>query len=312
MPDTLSNIQEFVHSSGCTLVLPGALLAVAAFVLAYRQATEDVDDLPLNGFLATILLQMLPLAALKAKIWMCTDRVSLVPMVLMKTVLMHTVLELLRVLSQALEGVIHSKLEMSWDLAMLLVGLYILRNVFSIQLTPAVFAQHTDVRNLTLLACGVALVSEVYFVYVQPAWMSNHTRMSTKGGLNCPKILFMAANYVDVVAFMPVVWRLYQAESALEDFAVGTVVSAETQHQVRIFFAFVGAFYLYDDVIDPIIGGLEEPTAMMAHAAHFMLLLDFAGFFTFQVTNTMVSAGHQMEKREQLQGLLSESFEDDA
>lgn len=303
-------LQDFVHTSGCTLVLPGVLLISSAVMLAYRQVTEEHHDLPLNGFLANILLQMMPLVALKAKIWSCTDRVSLVPLVLCKTLLMHVMLGLLRVISQLLQGNA-PRLPLVLDMGAVLAAVSLLKWEFEFPLNPVHWMEHRDVRNLVLLACVAALISEAFFAIVQPAWMSEATKTYTQQGLDPSKVLFTAANYVDIVAFMPVVWRLYKAEDELEDCVVGTVVSTEAKRQVRGFFLFVGCFYLWDDVIDPIMSLLDEPLAMMAHAAHFMLLLDFAGFFSFQVaqpTNTKLGG---TERGEQLQGLLAQGDEDD-
>mmetsp|Transcript_79217 Transcript_79217/g.183825 ORF Transcript_79217/g.183825 Transcript_79217/m.183825 type:complete len:316 (+) Transcript_79217:94-1041(+) len=299
----LNQLQNFVHGSTCTLVLPGMLLVASAVMLAYRHVTEDRFDLPLNGFLANILLQMMPLVALKAKIWSCNDRVSLVPLVLVKTLLMHVILGIMRILSQVLQGGHISRLQLGFDTACLVSALAILRYVFEFPLSLTRVLEQRDVRNLVILATGAAFLSEAFFIYIQPSWMSEATRVYTSDGLSASKVFFVAANYVDIVAFMPVVWRLYQADNELEDCAVGTVVSVEARRQVQLFFIFVGSFYLWDDVIDPIMGLLEEPVAMMAHAAHFMLLLDFAGFFIFQVGNP--NTGGLKERGEQLQGLLS-------
>lgn len=300
---TINQLQNVVHGSGCTLVLPGILLAASACMLAYRHVTEDRYDLPLNGFLANILLQMMPLVALKAKIWSCNDRVSLVPLVLVKTILMHVILGVMRILSQVMQGGHISRMQMGFDVATLLAALAILRYVFDFPLTLTQILEQRDVRNLVALAMMAAYLSEAIFIYLPTSWVNEATRVYTSEGLTASKVFFVGANYVDIVAFMPVVWRLYQADNELEDCAVGTVVSMEARRQVQFFFLFVGAFYLWDDVIDPIMSLLEEPVAMMAHAAHFMLLLDFAGFFIFQVGNPNTGV---KERGEQLQGLLSE------
>lgn len=62
----MAELHDFLHGSSCTLVVPGILLVAASMLCVYRQMTEDTSDLPLTGFLATILLSMLPLMALKA------------------------------------------------------------------------------------------------------------------------------------------------------------------------------------------------------------------------------------------------------
>lgn len=282
------------------------MVAGSAVLCVYRQMTEDQSDLPLTGFLATILFSMLPLMALKAKIWSCSDRVSLVPMVLVKTLLMHLALEVLRVVSQCLEGwnsIVRNRANFSFDCFMLVMALTALRMCFEIPMTPSYFWDHRDVRNLVGMSIGVALASEVFFTMIMPG----DTTRRAVAGIKLSTVLFAAANNVDVIGFMPVVWRLYQAENALDDFAVGTMVSMEARQQVKVFFAFVIAFYTWDDVLEPIWSLIDEPVGMMAHAAHFIMLIDFAGFFLFQV-NTPTTA---KEKGEQLQGLLDEDAQDD-
>lgn len=306
-----AQISNLVHGSNCTLVVPGILLTVSAGLLAYRQATEGLYDLPLNGFLGCILLQMLPLVALKAKIYTCNDRVSLVPLVLVKTLLMHIFLEIMRISSQAANGIEGNKLNVAVDVLNLVLGVAILRVSFDFPMTLQSFLQHHDVRNLLGLAVSAAFVSEAFFVYVEPSWMSEATRHYIKDGLVFSKVFFVASNYVDIVATMPIVWRLYRAESEMDDCVVGTMVSLEAKKQMQYFFAFLVSFYAYDDVIDPVLTLLDEPLAMMAHAAHFMLVLDFAAFFLFQANQAGTSTVAK-ERGEQLQGLLAEgAFDDD-
>eukprot|EP00440_Ansanella_granifera_P031497 gb/GFBE01034193.1/.p1 GENE.gb/GFBE01034193.1/~~gb/GFBE01034193.1/.p1 ORF type:complete len:304 (+),score=74.97 gb/GFBE01034193.1/:1-912(+) len=302
----MAQLQELIHGTGCTLVVPGVLTAAAATLCVYRQMTEDATDLPLTGFLATIMCSMLPLMALKAKIWSCNDRVSLVPMVLVKTLLMHAALEILRISSALLEGwsaISRNRANFCFDAFMLVCSLAALRVFFEIPLTPSYVFEHRDVRNLVGMAVFVAFASEAFFSLIIPS----DAVKAGAAGLSLANVLFAAANNVDVVGFMPVVWRLYQAENALDDFAVGTMVSLEARQQVRVFFAFVCTFYLWDDVLEPIWSLTDEPVAMMAHAAHFIMLLDFAGFFLFQVNNPTTTK----EKGEQLQGLLDEDAQDD-
>lgn len=302
----MAQLHDLVHSSQLTLVVPAILLCSGAMLCVYRQMTEDSSDLPLTGFLATILLSMLPLMALKAKIWSCQDRVSLVPMVLVKTLLMHAALEVLRISSQMLEGTSYiwrNKKNFTFDVVMFVCAIAALRVVFEAPLTPSYFMDHRDVRNLVGMAIGVAFVSEAFFAFLAPS----DAMKANAAGFSVANVLFAAANYVDVVGFMPVVWRLYQAENALDDFSVGTMVSLEARQQVRVFFAFVCTFYLWDDVLEPIGSMADEPVGMMAHAAHFIMLVDFAGFFLFQVNNPTTTK----EKSEQLQGLLDEDAQDE-
>lgn len=306
-----TQVLTFVHGSACTMVLPGLLFLISAVLVAYRGITQEKKDMPLSGFLANIMLQMTPLIALKIKIWSASDRVSLVPLVLAKTLMLHATLEVLRIVSQMIHPGTVPKLPLAIDVLGLALALALLKYEFEYPLNPMVWAQHVDVRNLLALAVAAALTTEVGFAFLPESWMDDTTKEYFRDPLEPGKVLFTAANYVDIVAFMPIVWRLYQADNALDDSSGGVTVSGKAKRQIKLFFAFVGAFYVWDDVIDPIMGLLDEPIAMMAHAAHFMLLLDFAGFFIFQVaTPTNITADAGMERAEQLQGLLSPDEED--
>jgi hypothetical protein len=314
--ELFNQFNNLVHGSACTLVIPGALLVASTALFAYRHATEEQYDLPLAGFLGNILAQMCPLIALKVKIYMCGDRMSLVPLVLVKTLLMHIILLSLRITSQCLANYHLGKMQIAFDAAILCGCMLTLKYVIGFNPTPAAILQHTDVRNLVILAAAAATCSEGFFVVFQPSWMSESSKIYSREGLVLSKVMFVTSNYVDIVAFMPVVWRLWQVENESDDFAVGTTVSEESKRQVKYFFLFVIGFYSWDDVIDPIMTLMDEPIAMMAHAAHFCLLLDFACFFLFQVSSPNLGAkdGNEKlmrERGEQLQGLLSENGMDD-
>lgn len=313
--ELFGQLQAFVHGSNCTLVVPSMLLGASALLLGYRHLTQDTDDMPLNGFLANILLQMMPLVALKAKIWSCSDRISLLPMVLLKTLLMHLSVETLRLVATAipyLQGKRVHTMSVAVDASCFCMAVAILHYYFNFTPTPAKFLEHVDVRNLVGLAVAGSFASEAFFVYVEPMWMTEEAKRYAVDGISVPKALFTASNYVDIIAFMPVLWRFYQAENEHEDCNYGTNVSEEAKKQIHMFFLFVFCFYAWDDVIDPVMSLLDEPIAMMAHAAHFMLLLDFCGFFLFQAGNPMPAGQGYKERGEQLQGLLSDNgMEDD-
>lgn len=306
--DVMGKMQNFAYDSACTLVLPGLLLFSSAILLAYRNVTEEKNDLPLNGFLANIFLQMLPLMALKLKIWTCNDRVSLVPLVLCKTLMLHVVLTSLRGVSAMIIGVgKDERLPVAVDVVGLIGALALLKYEFEFPMNPLDWMKHQDVRNLIILACGGGFASHAFFIIVQPTWMSDLTREQSRE-FYLPFILFTCANYVDILAFMPIVWRLYQAEE-YEESATGAAVQTGATRQVRAFFTYVVAFYAWDDVIDPIMTLTDEPLGMMAHAAHFVLLLDFAGFFTFQVGQASAAMSTSKDTGE-LSGLLARDDED--
>lgn len=303
--NVVGKMQNVAYDSSWTLALPGGLLVLSAVLLAYRNVTEEKSDVPLNGFLANILLQMMPLIVLKMKIWSCSDRVSLVPIVLCKTLLMHVALSSCRLCSSIMLNSGESdKLPIMMDILGLLGALALLKYQFEFSMSPLDWIMHQDVRNLIILAIGGAFASHAFFVVMQPSWMGDLTRQQSQE-MYFPWILFTAANYIDIVAFMPVVWRIYQAEEHEE--SSGTAVCVGAQSQTRAFFMYVIAFYMWDDVIDPIMTIMNEPLAMMAHAAHFVLLLDFAGFFSFQVSQANTSI---VKDQGELSGLLAREDDD--
>merc|ERR1719291_1631477 len=85
-------------------------------------------------FLSIICLQMFPLLALKLKIYQCGDRLSLVPRTLVKTLLMHTVLAVLRICPPLMKKSLDtSDIQLWLDVLSLGGALYVLQNVFQYQ-----------------------------------------------------------------------------------------------------------------------------------------------------------------------------------
>jgi len=285
------------------MLVPGILTLSLVGVIGYHYSTQESYDHAMCHFLAIILLQMFPLLALKMKIYHCGDRLSLVPRVLVKTLLMHVVLALLRLCPPFLKSNWNFyDVQMAMDVSALVACVFILWKVFGFQFRLRTFLDEREVRNLCVMAMLAAVATEVAVTYILPN--QRPADWQDKGFLK--KCVFTAANYVDVVAFMPVVLKLYEIERE-DDLSIGTQVPQEARGQVLIFFAFVCGFYSWDDVIDPIrnYDSSYDVVAMMAHAAHFVLLADFAFFFTLQVWNPSSAKG------EQLQGLLEQGFEQD-
>merc|ERR1712241_889940 len=100
--------------------------------------------------------------------------------------------------------------------------------------------EHRDVCNLVLLAIVVSCGTEGFFVQILPAWFGAvyvHQRVMASS------ILLMASNYVDILAFVPALWRLYRVENELELAVAGVQVPPDVQRQVRVFLAFAAGFY---------------------------------------------------------------------
>merc|ERR1712050_4517 len=103
----------------------------------------------------------------------------------------------------------------------MLAGLALLRGGFELQLSPFRLLEHKDVTNLVGLAILAAFCTEAFFIYLEPKWLyglfgGSNSDISPspefRKGLSLTKVMFVSSNYVDIVAFMPVVWRLYQVE----------------------------------------------------------------------------------------------------
>jgi len=299
------------NASNVNMIVPGGLLLAVCGVVTYHHSQSESYEHSLSMFLAAILMQMLPLIALKLKIYACGDRLALVPRVIVKTLLMHLILALFRVApnfqswTRFWQREVYSA-QFWFDVAVLGACIIQLRNVFGFKFTLRSILDETEVRNLCAMAVVGAIATESACLYLPTAWLSEGTKSYIQDVDIVGKIVFTAANFIDVLAFMPVVWKLYQAEN--DDDSAGCQVHEDARRQVLLFFAFVIAFYSWDDVIDPIrTFDRQESVALMAHGAHFVLLLDFAGFFIFQVWAPSNAKG------EQLQGLLQEdTFDEDA
>merc|ERR1712007_193002 len=252
-------------------------------------------------------MQMIPLILLKAKMYTCGDRLSLVPRVLVKTLLMHAILSILRMGPYFMQTSYNLwSYEFLFDSSAFVVCVGLLWKVFDFRFSWRTILDEREVRNLVVMAILGAAAAEVACLYLPLAWVTEGTKLYIADGDLANKILFTAANYVDVLAFLPVVMKLYQAESDDDDFASGTQLPEDARKQVLVFFLFVCGFYSWDDVITPsrMMSDMDA-VSMMAHGAHFVLLLDFACFFIFQVWTPSSTKG------EQLQGLLEAGYEQD-
>jgi|EP00927_Polykrikos_kofoidii_P056598 hypothetical protein len=308
MGDVLKNVAQSPGEKGSfgSMVVPGASGLALIGILTYHHATQDGYDHTMSHFLAIVFLQMFPLIALKMKIYACGDRLSLVPRVLVKTLLMHLILAVFRMApeffrkNQRFTGV-----QFLFDASAFVTCFIILKQVFNYKFSLRCIVDEREVRSLCTMAVLAAAATEFGIYYLPESWMSRETLYYVQDQDMLGKIIFTSANYIDVVAFVPVVWTLYRVDSD-DDSSTGTQVPQEARKEVLLFFFFVVGFYSWDDVIDPIRTlSMQYSLAIMAHGAHYVLLLDFACFFIFQVWAPSSSKG------EQLQGLLEAGFEED-
>lgn len=298
--DVMSNVAT--GDEGATksnMLLPGVATLVSCGLIGYHYGTNTDKSESKLHFLSILCLQMFPLVALKLKMYQCGDRLSLVPRVLVKTLLMHFVLSILRLCTYPMlrEFTIWGNLQFWLDVGFMLGALLILRQVFGFKWTLRTVIDEHEVRNLVVMGVLAAVTTET-LTGIMPESLSDLTRNWNTDKYYLTKIVFTSANYVDVLAFVPVVLKLFQIERE-DDQSTGTLMLEDSRRQVLIFFAYVVTFYSWDDVLDPL-RDAEMDVSMMAHAAHFVLLLDFACFFIFQVWSPSSAKG------EQLQGLLEE------
>merc|ERR1719359_2686907 len=93
--DLAAESQKILEKSA-TAIVPITFVLGALLTTIYRYASESVWDTPLHGFMVLVTFQLLPLAVLKLKLLSCADRVNLVPIALVKTLLMHFGLQVMR------------------------------------------------------------------------------------------------------------------------------------------------------------------------------------------------------------------------
>lgn len=279
----LARSQTLLYVNGGTVAISCILLCLALAIVVYSQMLER-RDISLNAFLASILVQMIPLVWLKAKLWRCRDTVGVVPSVLEKTLMMHGILLVIRLSSGMVPSPLpRANVDLMVDLGTLCAVLFVLRTGFDFPNSLTPLETHRDVWNLVLAALIFAVALEAFFVYVLPRWTDFAYISDTMLFSN---MLLAASNYVDVLTFVPALWRLHCVENDLEVAVAGVGVPLEVRRQVWLFLTFVASFYLWDDVVHPYMSTLGEPLVLMAHGIHFVLLIDFAAFFAFEVTRS--------------------------
>lgn len=287
-------------------LVPGVLFIASCSFYLWRHFQKDKVAHPFESIWVMVLIQMLPLIALKMKLGACLDRMGLVPFLLVKTLLMHMSLFALRITAQAMQdfsmGRHRLSLYLTVDCVFLVCAVYVLR-AFGLQPRNVpdliqLSREHQDVRNLLLMAVSFAIA---------PFTILDRKLL---GDLHLRDVLFEASNYVDIVAFMPIVWILYRAD--LYDDAkfggVGTLLSVEVQGRVRTFLTFLCVFYAWEDIFDSFLSLRNDPMVMGLKGAHYILVLDFSQFFIRQVRASATGQGGKRkgfnEDGEQMHGLL--------
>lgn len=249
------------------LVLGGVGMIIYRFI-AYDNARADV----VKPFLVMVVVQLLPMAALKIKTWICSDLVSLMPIALAKTLMMHIAVLTFRMVFHLYAYQIQSSWAVVWwqrsfDCISLFVALIILFKVFDFKLASLANKEHIDVLTTIAGGCIVAtivnIIAPVDGRSIQLIWILNDF-----------------ANYGEVLAFVPVV-RIVCLEIGVEQ-SPGTNINEDDRRKAKMFMVFILAFYFWDDLCFAA-AMAEIPLVAAGKAAHFVMLMDFAGYFVLQI-----------------------------
>jgi hypothetical protein len=263
LSDAMWRTQVALHGTSNNLTLPALLVGGASLLVVYKHYTDSQGGDPTKHFLALIVIQMLPLVFLEMKILSCPDPVSMLSRFGTKVLLMHAFFLALRVVA--------------WPL--LEIGLGFCNLIGLIGVCAALFvgfnfklsklAMHMDVIGLLMIAVGGAFLTEL-LDFNRPASL-----------LECT--IFTASSYMEILAFVPAVWMVYQTVKKNDERDI--VEPQQAQKQATAFFAFLVSYYIMEDAISALRVGPEDGFAAMGHIVHFMLLLDFACFLLSHIYN---------------------------
>jgi len=267
-----------VLNKSVNAILPLMLMLGGIGTIIHRFATSEggAGD-PIQAFLVMVTVQLLPMIALKFKTWICSERASLMPVALVKTLMMHVTVQVFRIALHVYAytawrpynaGMEIASWQQCFDVVTLCVGLYILFKEFNFKFGSLISCEHDDV--VTTIAGGCLMSIIVNFIApvdgrsMKLVWVLNDF-----------------ANYGEVLAFVPVA-RIICLDSGVEAQTPGKDVEECDRRKARVFMAFVLAFYFWDDLVfTP--GNSEIPLVAAGKAAHFVMLLDFAAHFVLQV-----------------------------
>jgi len=317
--DVTKQFQQFMQK-GFVMLVPSMLIGGAIATAVWRWSIEDgfARKTMLKGFMVLVTLQLLPLGILKVKTWICTDRVSLVPMALVKTVMMHVFLQCLRLVHHCITTSSPMLLEQFVNVVALIAAIFLLDQEFDLPLLRSpkaalnmVLTQHKDVTSLMLGACAAGIGTEWLYPSASP-FASNLEKNAN--------VIVSIGNFMEILSFIPAV-KMVCMETGVESYTPGTSVQESERRKVKIFMAFILGFYLWDDVIYCVLM-MEDSVIAAAKCAHFFMLLDFAGFFIIKVgaqpkfveemLPSVVPAAVESHKTdEQMQGLLGADDEED-
>lgn len=256
---------------------PCLLLAGTSSLFLYQWLKIGrVDDIGLN--LGNSILQMLPVIFIKIKLLNFSDRLSLLSRFSMKVLVMHLSLFIVRVITFPLVVFVgQSYTFFILDILGLLGIALILQGVFELRLTSTLSSEHRDLQIIHV----AAVLGASIFVYMSPTYSLNHLRST---------IIVYLQNMLETMTFMPALWILHQMNNQAQAFTC--FGESTSQRQSMYFLAFLFVFYTHEDLLAGAFlhfGSEREAILVMSRIFHFVLMMDFGGFFLCQAYGPKLS-----------------------
>lgn len=253
-----------MHSSDSVL-LPAVLVTVSSILVIYQHfADADTSRHSVRNFLAKILISMVPLVILEKKILQCPDPIALFAKFSAKVMLMHAAFLCLR-----LSCLLIPNVEVGYtycNTTAFVAAFVMLGLVFKVRPSLRSVIEHADVLALVGITCAIAL-GEVS-VLGRFSFFTKWTR-----SMWFEDLILTGSDYIEILAFVPAVWMACRKDAGQPDADL-----QDCQKRALCLFAFLLGFYIVEDVVNAYTLSRDYPVACCGHVAHFLLLLDFAGF----------------------------------
>lgn len=233
--------------------------------------TEKPGDLPVSEFLNNIIIQLIPLVLIKYKIMVFDDGLSAICKFAQKVMLMHFSLFFTRVVTFPFIQFIGQDRSFLIANAFSLAGAFAaLHFGFNLKWKSLVTHEHRDLQIIHVFAGIVAAAQQYRY-----------------GKISVPDVMTSVWNALEVMAFTPAVYLLYQMDRRAEIFT--PLPEKNSRAMAMTFFVFIASFYLHENIFVPLRMAQQGLAAMNGfqmfcggHLMHLTMLLDFGAFFLFQ------------------------------
>jgi len=261
-------------------VLPISLLIVASGLIVFQFMSQETVAERIMNFLIQIVVQMVPLCALQMRVGKCSDPMGLLTRFAPKVIIMHIIFLAPRFIfnvfyKQAAQPIIVVAVALIAAFTALVRGFDFRLSSFSV----ARINEHRDVMFITGLTIPAALCTTALEAFVRPNLYFRN------GGYSFFfwDLLFTVSNYIEIVSLVPAVVTVYTMDVSKPSMHEG--FNAKETTQAAVFFSFMSAFYIHEDLVQAIQTPPDLMIAAIAYFVHFVLLLDFVGYFLVHVYN---------------------------